>query len=98
MGSVRYRPSVVDIFCGCGGLSEGFEQAGYGVLLGIDCNKYAVDTYNRNHGHTGRVMNVEDVDSDYIFSETGRNEIDVLAGTTQVPLIRRLLCLCIRPL
>lgn len=28
--------TVLDLFCGCGGLSLGFEKAGYDVLLGID--------------------------------------------------------------
>ena len=27
---------VASLFCGCGGLSYGFEQAGFNVLLGID--------------------------------------------------------------
>ena len=27
------NPTVVDIFCSCGGLSEGFHQGGYNVLL-----------------------------------------------------------------
>jgi DNA (cytosine-5)-methyltransferase 1 len=28
--------NVIDLFCGSGGLSYGFEQAGYNVLLGVD--------------------------------------------------------------
>lgn len=40
--------SVLDLFCGCGGLSYGFEQAGYNVLLGIDNWKDALVTYQFN--------------------------------------------------
>lgn len=28
--------NVIDLFCGCGGFSKGFEQAGFDVRLGID--------------------------------------------------------------
>ena len=31
---------VLDLFCGCGGLSLGFEQAGYEILGGIDLNPH----------------------------------------------------------
>ena len=30
------KPKVIDLFCGCGGLSYGFVEAGYEVVLGID--------------------------------------------------------------
>ncbi|HEY7573338.1 MAG TPA: DNA cytosine methyltransferase [Nitrososphaeraceae archaeon] len=71
---------MVDIFCGCGGLSEGFRQAGFEGLLGIDCDKHVIKTYNRHHHNLGRIRKVEDLDSDCIFKETGRKEIDVLTG------------------
>jgi len=35
--------TVMDLFCGCGGFSKGFEQAGFDIRLGIDLWKYAVD-------------------------------------------------------
>lgn len=41
--------NVIDLFCGCGGLSLGFEQAGYNILLGIDMWEDALVTYKRNH-------------------------------------------------
>lgn len=30
-------PRVIDLFCGCGGLSLGFEKAGFQLVLGF-CN------------------------------------------------------------
>lgn len=41
--------NVLDLFCGCGGLSKGFEQAGYNILLGIDFWDIALKTYKHNH-------------------------------------------------
>jgi len=40
---------VVDLFCGGGGLSEGFRQAGFDVILGLDNNQAACDTFSKNH-------------------------------------------------
>jgi DNA (cytosine-5)-methyltransferase 1 len=73
------RPSVIDVFCGCGGLSEGFNQAGFEVVLGVDCDRWAIRTY-RHHSNRGRMKNVEDIDSNYIFAETGTKDINVLVG------------------
>lgn len=41
--------NVIDLFCGCGGFSLGFERAGFNVLLGIDIWKDALSTYRYNH-------------------------------------------------
>lgn len=41
--------TVIDLFCGCGGLSLGFEQAGYNVLVGVDVWIDALVTYRANH-------------------------------------------------
>jgi DNA (cytosine-5)-methyltransferase 1 len=41
--------TVIDLFCGCGGLSYGFEQAGFDVLLGIDNDQMALNTFEANH-------------------------------------------------
>lgn len=40
---------VLDLFCGGGGLSEGFLQAGYDVVAGVDANEDFLTTYERNH-------------------------------------------------
>lgn len=40
--------SVVDLFAGAGGLSEGFRQAGYGILAGSDYDPDAAATFRLN--------------------------------------------------
>lgn len=44
--------NVLDLFCGCGGLSCGFERAGYNILLGIDNDEKALETFELNHKGT----------------------------------------------
>lgn len=41
--------NTIDLFCGCGGLSYGFEKAGYNILLGIDNDAKALETFELNH-------------------------------------------------
>ena len=42
--------TVVDLFCGAGGLSRGFMNAGFEVLQAIDHWAPAVETYRLNNG------------------------------------------------
>lgn len=41
--------TVIDLFCGCGGLSLGFERAGFKPVLAIDVWKDALTTYEFNN-------------------------------------------------
>ena len=53
MGNKKdYKPTVIDLFCGAGGLSCGFERAGYQILLGIDSDAKALETFELNHNGT----------------------------------------------
>lgn len=46
------KPTVIDMFSGCGGLSRGFMDAGYEVLLGVDNEAIALKTFKENHGQS----------------------------------------------
>lgn len=41
--------NVIDLFAGCGGLSKGFMDAGFDVLVGVDNDKAALNTFALNH-------------------------------------------------
>lgn len=45
------EPIAIDIFSGAGGLSLGFETAGFRVVQAIDNSRYAAATYRQNHPH-----------------------------------------------
>ncbi|MGC8563174.1 MAG: DNA cytosine methyltransferase, partial [Thermoplasmata archaeon] len=40
--------TVIDLFCGAGGFSEGFHQAGFDVVLGVDNWRPACETHRLN--------------------------------------------------
>ena len=50
---------LVDLFCGSGGLSLGFEQAGFEVVAAIDNSEDAILTYNKNRKF--KVGQVDDI-------------------------------------
>ena len=43
--------TCVDLFSGAGGLSRGFYDAGYDVVLGVDFDEAALKTFRENHGN-----------------------------------------------
>lgn len=43
---------VVDLFSGCGGFSFGFQEAGYEIVLGIDNDNKALETFKNNHNNS----------------------------------------------
>ena len=54
---------VVDLFCGCGGLSLGFMKAGFEIVAGFDFWDEAIEVYKRNFNHPvikQDLMNVEE--------------------------------------
>jgi DNA (cytosine-5)-methyltransferase 1 len=42
--------TVLDLFCGAGGFSEGFRQQGFEIVMGIDHWAPAIHTFNHNFG------------------------------------------------
>jgi len=52
---INKRLTVIDFFCGAGGFSEGFRQAGFNVIWAVDLWQPAVDTHNENHPETNAI-------------------------------------------
>src|SRR5699024_2300781 len=51
VGKMQEKKYLVDLFSGCGGLSFGFEQAGFESVLGVDVDAPALKTFAKNHPH-----------------------------------------------
>jgi DNA (cytosine-5)-methyltransferase 1 len=43
--------NVLDLFCGCGGMSKGLTDAGLNVIAGIDVWGKAIESYKKNFKH-----------------------------------------------
>ncbi len=74
--------NVLDLFCGAGGLSYGFERAGFDVLLGIDNDAKALETFERNHNGAKSICGdiTEITYKDHIAPLLGGKKIDVIIG------------------
>ena len=75
------RMTVLDLFCGCGGLSLGFEMAGFQVKLAIDNWEDALVTFRYNHQNSqtfnGDLLDLSPADMKKRFN---LSHIDVIIG------------------
>ncbi|WP_353151907.1 DNA cytosine methyltransferase [Pollutimonas bauzanensis] len=74
---------TIDLFCGAGGITEGFREAGYVSLYGNDVMPEAIETFKLNHpGAIADCRPIEDVDPAEVRTQLGLQpgELDVLVG------------------
>lgn len=77
------RSTVVDLFCGAGGLSHGFMQAGYNVLFGSDIDPTFGRTFMASHPHakfTAKPVEALTLDEVLHATQLETGELDVLVG------------------
>jgi DNA (cytosine-5)-methyltransferase 1 len=77
------KPTVIDLFCGCGGLSSGFSQAGFKILGGLDKNDQALVTFQRNFPRARAIAaDLSQLEPDTVARRFGlrRGELDCLIG------------------
>jgi DNA (cytosine-5)-methyltransferase 1 len=72
---------VLDLFCGSGGISQGFQSAGFEIAGGIDFDFDSVETFKRNFpkakSFCGNILEFSDSE---IKKEFGNLRIDVVVG------------------
>lgn len=74
--------NVIDLFSGAGGLSYGFECAGFNILLGIDNDQKALETFENNHKGAKSICGdiTEITFNKHIKPLIGDKTIDVIIG------------------
>lgn len=69
---------VVDLFCGCGGLSKGFELAGFNIVSAYDIWQPAIRCYNANFNHEAHILDLNDVDA--AVAAIGQHDPTIIIG------------------
>lgn len=72
--------NAIDLFAGCGGLSKGFMDAGFNILVGVDNDQAALNTFALNHN--GAVPLNADLSKQETF-----DEIKKIAGDRSIDII-----------
>jgi DNA (cytosine-5)-methyltransferase 1 len=77
----KAKLKVVDLFCGCGGFSHGFQKAGFEVVLGVDWNADAIETFKLNHKKAQYYAGpIEKLTNQKINQMLAGQKIDVVIG------------------
>jgi len=74
---------TVDLFCGAGGITEGFRGAGFECLYGNDNNKCAINTFSHNHPEAwADDRSIEDVPESEVRKRLGlkKGKLHALVG------------------
>lgn len=72
--------ALVDLFCGGGGSSTGFHQAGFQTKFAIDKEWFCVNTFNLNHGNVAKLGDVAQLRSERIQTTLNGKPIIVTAS------------------
>ena len=69
--------SAIDLFCGCGGMSLGFQNAGFNILAAYDKWEPAVKVYRKNFGHP---IFQDDLASESVQEQNSNSHPEIIFG------------------
>ena len=82
--NTKHKPKVISTFSGCGGSSTGYELAGYDVIMAVEMDNHAVETYKLNHPKTKIYHgDIHNLTVDKVLEITGLKvgELDLFDGS-----------------
>lgn len=80
---MRSAPVGIELFCGCGGISTGFLDAGVRIAAGFDIDRRSIEAYDYNHAHRrsrGFIADLSCASGEELLKLAGVSQIDVLIG------------------
>lgn len=69
--------NVIDLFCGCGGMSLGFQNAGFDIVAAYDNWQPAIDIYKKNFHHP---IYKKDLSKEVVVPELCKLSPDMIIG------------------
>lgn len=77
------KPIAIDLFAGCGGVTEGLQKAGFRVIAAVEIDPVAANTYELNHPKVKLApSDIRDIKGRKWMRELGiqRGELDLVVG------------------
>lgn len=74
---------AIDLFCGCGGLSEGLRDSGFEILAGVDVDPSYIQTFTYNFPKAKSIIsNISDLKPEVLMADLHLKpgELDILVG------------------
>jgi DNA (cytosine-5)-methyltransferase 1 len=76
------KPTAIDLFAGCGGLTQGLKDAGFCVVAGVEIDALAQETYHANHPEVALWGDITEVNTLSMKRRLHlrKGQLDLLAG------------------
>ncbi len=85
---MKYK--VIDLFAGVGGMSLGFEMAGFDVVLANEYDKDIATAYKKNHSSTKMINeDITKLDLQSVFEQYKGNIDVIIGGSAMFRVFRR---------
>lgn len=73
--------NAIDLFCGCGGLTQGLKDAGFRVLVGIELSAAAAAVYRANHPNVNLLeQDINTLNTADVKAACDGQEVHLIAG------------------
>lgn len=84
--NIKCKLNVIDLFCGCGGMSKGLSEAGLNIIAGIDIWDKAIESYRKNFDHLAiceDLIKLSPEQFDKLYNKE-KSKIDLIVGALLV--------------